>query len=89
MEGALRRLKPHQEGLLRPIIQEYRRMSHSAEGSMKQKEDGRVDFIASLVANEKADLSDEDIMAVAIVSPVIIFRFSHSSPLFLSSQERH
>lgn len=67
VEGALQRLKPHQEGLLLPIIQEYRRMSHSVEGSMKQKEDGRVDFIASLVANDSG-LSDESIMAVAIVS---------------------
>jgi len=42
-------------------------MSHSVEGIMKQKEDGRVDFIASLVANDSG-LSDESIMAVAIVS---------------------
>ena len=63
MEGALQRLKPHQEGLLLPIIQEYRNVS------VKQKlQDGRVDFIASLVANDAADLSDESIMAVAIVS---------------------
>lgn len=46
-------------------------MSHSAEGSMKQKEDGRVDFIASLVANDSG-LSDESIMAVAIVSVIIL-----------------
>lgn len=67
VEGALQRLKPHQEGLLLPIIREYRRMSHSMEGSRKHKEDGRVDFIASLVASDSR-LSDENIIAVAIVS---------------------
>lgn len=60
-------MKPHQEGLLRPIIQEYRKMSLNLEGGMKQKEDGRVDFIAALVSNDSG-LSDENIMAVAIVS---------------------
>lgn len=65
VEGALLQLKPHQEGLLRPIIQEYRKMSLNLEGGMKQKEDGRVDFIAALVSNDSG-LSDENIMAVAI-----------------------
>ena len=78
VEGALQRLKPHQEGFLLPIIQEYRRTSHSVEGSMKQKEDDRVDFIASLVANDSAGLSDESIMAVAIVSAVTFFQLPPS-----------
>lgn len=64
VEGDLQRLKPHQEGLLLPIIHQYRKMHHSAEGFSKQ-EDRRVDFIAALVA-KYSTLSDENIMAVAI-----------------------
>lgn len=66
VERTLQSLKPHQEGLLLPLIQEHRKLSHSMEGSMKEKEDGHVAFIATLVARY-AELSDETITAVAIV----------------------
>lgn len=68
VEAGLQRLKPHREGLLVPIIQEYRKQSgHTLEASRKQKEDGRVHFITSLLASN-SELSDETITAVAIVS---------------------
>ena len=68
VEAGLERLKPHREGLLVPIIQEYRKRSgHTVEGSRKQKEDGRVNFITSLLASNN-ELSDDTITAVAIVS---------------------
>lgn len=92
VEGDLQRLKPHQEGLLLPIIHQYRKMHHSAEGFSKQ-EDRRVDFIAALVA-KYSTLSDENIMAVAIVRfflPLVSFErpgFKSSCNLVLGSHQQ-
>lgn len=68
MEEELKRLKPHQEGLLLPIIHKYRRRCRRE----KTKDSLPDDLMATLVIkHDEQDLSDENLMAVAIVSLIL------------------
>ncbi|KAG0585475.1 hypothetical protein KC19_2G014500 [Ceratodon purpureus] len=64
VEKQLELLKPHQEGLMLPIIHEYRRRYGQGYGEDEAK-NLLPDLMATLVHGHK-DLSDETMMAVAI-----------------------
>jgi hypothetical protein len=64
VEGELEGLKPHQEGLLLPIIHEHRRRYVGPDGP-------RPDLMATLAGNH-GNLPTETMMAVAIVSFVLV-----------------